>query len=890
MQKVKNAACIRRLSQKTLRTAKLRNVIAVFAIALTTMLFSSLFTIGLSITKSFEQQSFRQVGGNFHGGFKDITPDQIQQLSSHPLIKSYGLRMLIGMPEEVPFLKSHVEVSYADANEAAALFCIPKEGRLPMEGTLEAATDTRVLKLLGVEPKVGETFTITFDRGVGTGINSPVTQTFTLCGWWEYDNANIASHVLVPLTYAKEALLDYEGTENRGNIAGRWDMSVFFNSSLHIGEDLSKVLEDYGYQNENELEENYIGTGINWAYTGAQLSDSMDMGNILGIAAAFILVVFTGYLIIYNIFRISVTGDIRYYGLLKTIGTTGQQIRRLISSQAVVLSCIGIPAGLIFGWLFGAVLTPVVMRNLSYKNTVLSQNPLIFAGAAAFSFCTVQISVRRPARAAGRVSPVEAVRYTEIPSCGRKEKKSEGGSRIYRMALANLGRSRSKTCLVILSLALAVVLLNVTFIFAGGFNMDKYLEKYVCTDFIVGHADYFQSRFRSADNGVTEVIIDEIDEQGGIRESGRIYGKVSDIREFLPETRIREKYAAYSSAEELDQMIRQLGKEADEKGRYPNGVQVYGMEELPLSRLEVTEGDLSKLEEDGGDYIVAVVDMDDYGNPLEESNSRQIGEQIRIRYADEMRAVDSRTGKPAQEDTPDEYIINEVGKYHDKVYTVCARVMVNQSMGYRYSFAGQQKYVLGAEEFKRETGTAAVMSYLMNMEDDSAAETMEAFLQNYTENREVGYDFESKESYSRNFYSLRSMFVLLGGALSGVIAVIGILNFINAVVTGVISRRREFAMLQAVGMTGRQLKEMLILEGCSYGIGAILTALILNVAMAPVIGNVLAGMFWFFVPHFTMTAIGAMAPLFILSGVLIPMAACHFMKKESIVDRIRDVE
>ena len=42
---------------------------------------------------------------------------------------------------------------------------------------------------------------------------------------------------------------------------------------------------------------------------------------VIAVAAMLLLIMFTGYLIIYNVFQISVTNDIRFYGLLKTIGT-----------------------------------------------------------------------------------------------------------------------------------------------------------------------------------------------------------------------------------------------------------------------------------------------------------------------------------------------------------------------------------------------------------------------------------------------------------------------------------------------------------------------------------------------------------------------------------------
>ena len=67
---VKNRKCIRKLSLKSLYANRRRNLIAIFAIALTTLLFTSMFTIVLSLNASYETYQFRQVGGYAHGTFK----------------------------------------------------------------------------------------------------------------------------------------------------------------------------------------------------------------------------------------------------------------------------------------------------------------------------------------------------------------------------------------------------------------------------------------------------------------------------------------------------------------------------------------------------------------------------------------------------------------------------------------------------------------------------------------------------------------------------------------------------------------------------------------------------------------------------------------------------
>ena len=89
------------------------------------------------------------------------------------------------------------------------MYCDPVEGRLPKEGTNEAATDLHVLELLGVEPEIGREFTITFEVG-----GLPTTQTFTLCGWWEYDEVCVANHVLLPESRVNSVLEELGITEN----------------------------------------------------------------------------------------------------------------------------------------------------------------------------------------------------------------------------------------------------------------------------------------------------------------------------------------------------------------------------------------------------------------------------------------------------------------------------------------------------------------------------------------------------------------------------------------------------------------------------------------------------------------------------------------------------
>lgn len=280
------------------------------------------------------------------------------------------------------FRKTQVEVSYMDAHEVKHYFCTPTHGHRPKEGSNEAMTDTRVLKLLGVQPKIGTKFTVTYQIGGGQSEPKTVTQEFVLSGWWDYNGVSQASNVIVPESYVKKTLQHVEIGEDEES--GKWSLDVMFGNALHIEKDMRQVIRDCGFQSEDASKPGYIAFGVNWGYTGAQSSSNLNPESIAAIVALLVLIVFTGYLVIYNVFQISVTNDIRFYGLLKTIGMTGRQLKRIIRLQAVLLSAIGIPVGLLLGFGIGVGLTPAVMAQTTYTTTVIKLHAWVFVGAALF--------------------------------------------------------------------------------------------------------------------------------------------------------------------------------------------------------------------------------------------------------------------------------------------------------------------------------------------------------------------------------------------------------------------------------------------------------------------------------------------------------------------------
>ena len=878
MLKVKNRKAIGLLSNRSLRASRTRNIIAVAAIALTALLFTSLFTIAMSINDGFQQSNFRQAGAYSHGGFKYMTEEQFNELKDDPLIEEYGLRRFIGMPTEVPFNKSHVEIGYADENYAKWTYCVPVEGRLPKEGTDEAATDRRVLELLGLEPELGEKFTVTFDVD-----GKPTTQTFTLCGWWEYDEAIVANHVLIPESRVED-ILDETGTviPGKNKITGSWNMDVMLKNSFDIDEKLNTILASHGYQSEAAGEDNYIATGVNWGYTSEQLIEQMDFGTVIAIAAVLILIIFTGYLIIYNVFQISVAGDIRFYGLLKTIGTTSRQLKRIVKRQALLLSLIGIPIGLILGWLIGGRLTPIIVGQLDGIEDVVSLNPVIFIISALFALVTVIISCMKPGRMAARVSPIEAFRYTGVSGGKKKERRSARRVTVYSMAFANLGRNKGKTAVTVISLSLSVVLLMLTVSLANGFDMDKYVSNMICTDFQIADASYFQTS-STKNMSLTPEIIEEVKRNGG-ENGGVCYANTGYTNEFITDEYYRQLEGRYKPQDVIDEELKTADR--DENGLVAAHVKLYGMDDFILDHLTVFEGDLSKVREPGGKYVAAVYSDDDYGNITEDSNWAKLGDKVKIRYADGIKYVNPETGEeyPDSVDIATVPYVIRLENYREEIYTVAALVGVPRSLSYRYY--GSDEFVMNSRTFTEDTKTDSVMYYAFDV-DDADRDAVEAFLSDYTNNVNPQYDYESKMTYAEEFNGFRNMFLIMGSALSFIVALIGVLNYFNAVLTGITVRRREFAVLQSIGMTGKQLKTMLICEGLLYTVGSVAVCLVLSLAVGPLIGSMAENMFWFFTYNFDASPLLYVTPAFALLGIVIPLISYRFEAKSTIVERLR---
>ncbi len=867
MRKVKNKKVIRNLSDKSFRANRTRNFIAVLAIALTAMLFTTLFTIGIGTMENFQRQTMMQAGGDSHGVIKNVTKKQYDKLSKHKLIKESAPCMLVADGVENPeFLKRHVEMWYYPQEWYPHLFLEIIDGKAPKTKN-EILLDEISMELLRKKPEAGQEVTLTLR--VKSRDKETVRRTFTVSGVLKASGGMNVGFAVVSGDYQKAYAKELINTQKEdGSSVGVIRMDVMFSNAFNIQDKLDKIITESGYS-VTEGDVDYIASNGNWAY----ISDGgeKDPFTIIGAVGGLLLILLTGYLIIYNVFQISVMKDIRYYGLLKTIGTTGKQVKRILRRQALKLSFMGIPIGLIAGFFIGKWIVPLVLARTDFANeeAVVTMNPMIFMGSAVFALATVFISVRKPAKIAAKVSPVEAVRYTDSNVGKKKQKKSTDGGKLWKMALSNIGRSKKRTVVIIASLSLAVVLLNSIFTLTGSFDKDTYLKKFITSDVVIGNANYFNCDYYGGASDdietvrLSESFIEACESQEGFEKGGRLYGvrgkvgldtETYEAPDYIPRDENGDYYEMFGSDKQV------YGKINDTT--YDTAF--YGMEDFLFNIVDVWEGedDVAVLREKlaTGDYILSATPTDDNDFVYEDKIMHHAGDKVTLVLPNGMKRE-----------------VEILAVIKENYYGLTDRVGANFM------------YYTCAEVFKKWVSDEFLMSYACDVEGNKEAE-FDQFLKEYTETAEPLMNYESKEYWLEQYEGMMGLILLVGGLLTLVVAVIGILNFVNSILTGMVTRQKEFAMMQAIGMTKKQLTKMLLLEGVCYAVFTMIASFGLGSVFSLTVLRMLTGGLWFLKYRFVIWPMLAVFPVLLILGMLIPWISYKGQKKRSLIDEIRENE
>lgn len=176
---VQSKPIISKPAARFLKAGRTRNIIAVTAIALTSLMFTSVFTIGGNMITVVQEQTMRQIGTSAHGGLKYLTMEQYENFAQLPLLKDISYNRILGFAENDALRKIQHEIRYSEDKAAKWGFSLPSVGKMPQTAS-EVACSTITLDALGVPRELGASVPLEFTVG-----GRHYAETFTLSGYWE---------------------------------------------------------------------------------------------------------------------------------------------------------------------------------------------------------------------------------------------------------------------------------------------------------------------------------------------------------------------------------------------------------------------------------------------------------------------------------------------------------------------------------------------------------------------------------------------------------------------------------------------------------------------------------------------------------------------------------
>ncbi len=834
-----NRGFIKTLSQNCLKANKGRNNIAVLAIVLTAVLFMALTTVleGAQITE--KNQKLHQIGTKLMVSVKDLTKEEAHRLASAPEFTVSALERYVAGVINPQLSHMQAIAGWVDETMAANSFMELAEGHYPKKED-ELACDTEVLRLLGLPQETGSTFVLQYTVG-----DVELEKRMIVCGFWEGRKYEQSASLLVSEAFVDEAVLRFDG-DYASYKEAHYDVRGNFADEADIAQQLDRLLERFGYDPDAERgEDGFVIHHVNPVYE-VNTKDLKESGAMAGVGA--LLILLAGYLIIYNIFKISIEKDIRLYGQLKTVGTSPKQIRYMVIRQGMVLSVKGIPAGLVLGWLLGNMLLPLVMANTSFQEVqFVFPSVWVWLLSGAFTFLTVRISCARPGRIAGKISPVEALKYHGGERNRKKCKKGrQSGHRLWAMAIANLGRNRAKTALVVLSIALSAVLLNCVLNYSGSMDMETFVRRESITDFNVLSANYLKYSMEDCQKTVPQEAAELLSSMDGVKDFANIYCWM------LPGDKL------ITGNEDTGSITRWNGEDTPEDFTvFTRERMVYGMNEQACDGLKIIEGSIDYKKLCSGNYVVMAGILSDRGEYMHQSQEFHAGDIIELEI-----------------------------KGKAKEYTVMAVAGVSASQCMSYSKGGYESVVFAESVFMEIFPDMKHPIHCLFNAEDGKFDDLREQAQDIAEQN--GLSVLTRLTAEEEFKEMRRTYSMAGIIVAVILGAIGVLNLVNVILTGVIARQREFASMRSIGMTRKQLQKLVVYEGMMYaflaGIAAVLCSGVLSVSLVKSLTEDL----WFMKYHFTVV------PALVVSLICVFLAGCisvgtdRIWNQGSIVEQLRN--
>ena len=556
--------------------------------------------------------------------------------------------------------------------------------------------------------------------------------------------------------------------------------------------------------------------------------DSQDV-MLYGMVGAVILL--ACILVIYGVFYLSVIGKVHQFGQLRTIGMTKKQMKKFVSREGRRLFLYASPIGILIGGIVGYFICPA---GFSIVNTLL-----IALGVFAVIYLITMLSVLKPAKTAAAVSPMEALRY--VPQDGMKKTANKKMCRKLTpvgLGTMNFSKNKKKAAITMLSLALGGILFMTAATYMSSFDKGSYARQGLFKD-AEFNIQYSVSAIELNENGMSglqakaplnDEVIQKILAIDGVK-------KVSEIKNFG----VKFDFPIHDEYDNDDTVYPLTEEETKAIGKY----------------IEEGTADYDKLM--SGDYVLIF----DNANAGEIYGWKfNVGDKITLHYYDGNKMAE-------KEVTVLGILNNQYTLDNDRLEGWF--VMPEQAILSFISYDSLNANLLVSTDLEKEASIGEILTQMIGEKPELTIETLA--------DRRAAYEATTNRMF---------------GAISGLaifIMMFSILSMMNTLITNIVTRKQELAMLESIGMAKGQVRKMLLSESLLLVFATVGVTLTIGTLCGYVLCKAVYNMGAFYMAFkFPTIFAAAYACVLIIVPLLITFVSMKSFSKEALVERLRGTE
>lgn len=702
-----------------------------------------------------------------------------------------------------------------------------KEGQLPQKEN-DIVVSKGILEALGQNGKIGDTITVPYQILKDDGLDYTKEKDFRICGFLADNESSKEQKQYTSLV--SEAFLKAEIPVEQ--VKYRFLLQVNGqkgNTTADYTETIQNIARQFGISEDD--------MNINKEYLAANYVDPATIPVIVGIM---LIVVLAGIITIYSVYYVSMNQRVREFGKLKAIGATKRQLRQIVLREGMGVALFAIPIGLLIGTVAVKVVLLQFVEHAKDSNVLITEAYKVVAKgevqlyywwiyllAIAVTLCTVYLSLMKPMRMAAKVSEIEAMRYQGGSKRQKSSRKGYQFLNIGRLTKRNLAENKKKSTITIVSMAVTgIFVMMVATVLSCANPMESAKSS------IVGQYE-ISPIVESGNKEHPEYEWAEVQKNNPLNE-----GLKQQIEELDGVERVDVFTALKVSGGPFEEKI---GTE------FINGVPEEYAEELKKG---ITEGNVTYEELKSGAKVILDRAL------LHWYPDIKVGDKLKLNIHD----GDNTFQKEIE--------VAAIGEYGTGLTNYNCLIMAKE----------------GAEKLTINNSS----SYFQVIADKDYDEALEASLQAIVD----GSGRLQMRTWKNEYDTWENAIQMTRGACYAfiiILAAISIMNLINTMINSVHVRKKELGMMQAIGMSDRQLMKMLQLEGIFYTVGT----LIISIGVGSLAGYPLflyakrTGMFDISTYHYPLTA----AIIIILTLFVIQMLLAIFIaksvRKDSLIERIR---